>query len=77
MRKVEGARVVGVFWQFQDYGVRTGGKPERGGGVAVEFPVDIDLSGVGIRRDGENPEAGSRRGRGRGGGRRGWRRLRG
>ena len=43
--------------EFEEDGMRAGGKFESGGGVAVEFAVDIDFGGVRFGGDGELPVA--------------------
>jgi hypothetical protein len=49
----EGAREVGMAGGFEEDGVGAGGKFQHGGGVAVEFAVDLDFGGVGFGGDGE------------------------
>ena len=49
----EGAGKVGMAWGFEEDGVRAGGEFQGGGGVAVEFSIDVNFSSVGFGSDGE------------------------
>ena len=49
----EGAGEVGAAGRFEEDGVGTGREFERGGGVAVEFAVNVDFRSVGLGSDGE------------------------
>ena len=53
----KGAGELGAAGGFYKDGMGTGGEFQGGGGIAVEFAVDVDFGGVGFRSDCEQAVA--------------------